>query len=340
MRAVACRGPGALALEDVARPVPGPGDVVVAVRNCGICGSDLHWYHDQMMIPAVCPGHEIAGEVADVGPGVTTLRPGDRVAVEGIATCGTCRYCVAGDYQRCPAIGIVGMTIPGGFADYLRMPARHCFRVPDGVDFATAALSEPLGVAVHGVRLSGLEIGQRVVVLGAGTIGLMAIVAARAGGAGEIVVTARRPQQKAAALALGADRVIDEADPSALMTTASDDPVDLVIETVGGTADTLDTAVAVCRPGGTICVLGAFTKSPAFPALFVLVKELRIIGSLVYGRAGARADFDIALDLLHRHGPRIAQTLITHRFPLDRIDDAFRAAADKTTGSIKVTIAP
>ena len=340
MRAVACRGPGALALEDVARPEPGPGEVVVAVRNCGICGSDLHWYHDQMMIPAVCPGHEIAGEIADVGPGVTTLRAGDRVAVEGIATCGACRYCVSGDYQRCPNIGIVGMTIPGGFADYLRMPARHCFRVPDGIEFATAALGEPLGVAVHGVRLSGLEIGQRVVVLGAGTIGLMAIVAARAGGAGEIVVTARRPQQKAAALALGADRVVDDVDPSALMAEASDDPVDLVIETVGGTADTLDTAVAVCRPGGTICVLGAYTKSPPFPALFVLVKELRIIGSLVYGRAGARADFDIALDLLHRHGPRIAQTLITHRFPLDRIDDAFRAAADKTTGSIKVTIAP
>ena len=321
MRAVACRGPGALALEDVARPEPGPGEVVVAVRNCGICGSDLHWYHDQMMIPAVCPGHEIAGEIADVGPGVTTLRAGDRVAVEGIATCGACRYCVSGDYQRCPNIGIVGMTIPGGFADYLRMPARHCFRVPDGVEFATAALGEPLGVAVHGVRLSGLEIGQRVVVLGAGTIGLMAIVAARAGGAGEIVVTARRPQQKAAALALGADRVVDEKDPD-------------------GFGDTLDTAVAACRPGGTICVLGAYTKSPPFPALFVLVKELRILGSLVYGRAGARADFDIALDLLHRHGPRIAQTLITHRFPLDRIDDAFRAAADKTTGSIKVTIAP
>src|SRR5207253_2357766 len=162
--------------------------------------------------------------------------------------CGACRYCVAGDYQRCPAIRIVGVTIPGGFADYLPMPARHCFRIPHGVRSVTAALSQPPGVAVHGVRLSGLEMGQRVL------------------------------------------------------------------------------------------VLGAFTKSPTFPALFVLVKELRILGSLVYGRAGARADFDIALDLLRRHGPRIAETLITHRFPLDRIDDAFRTAADKTTGSIKVTI--
>src|SRR5690349_20949862 len=329
MRAAFCRAVGKLVIEDVARPTPGSGEVLVRVRNCGICGSDLHWYHDQMMVPAVCPGHEIAGEVADVGSGVTALRAGDPVAIEGIASCGVCRYCIAGDYQRCMAIGVVGMTIPGGFAEYIRMPARHCFRVPDGVDFPTAALSEPLGVAVHGVRLSGLEIGQRVAILGAGTIGLMAVVAARAGGAGEIVVTARRPQQKAAALALGADRVVDAADPGAFGDTL-ESPIDLVVETVGGSADTLDTAAAVCRPGGTICVLGAFTRAPTFPALFVLAKELRIIGSFVYSRAGARADYDIVLDILRRHGKRIGETLITHSYPLARIAVAFRTAADKT----------
>jgi 2-desacetyl-2-hydroxyethyl bacteriochlorophyllide A dehydrogenase len=338
MRAAFCRGAGNLVLEEVARPAPGPGEVVVRVRNCGICGSDLHWYHDQMVIPHVCPGHEIAGEVAEVGAGVTTLKAGDAVAIEGIASCGSCRYCIAGDYQRCLAIGVVGMTIPGGFAEYIRMPARHCFRVPGGVDFPTAALSEPLGVAVHGVRLAGLQIGQRVVVLGAGTIGLMAVVAARAGGAGEIVVAARRPQQKAAALALGADRVVDDRDASGLLGEAVDSPIDLVIETVGGTADTLDTAVAACRPGGTICLLGAFTAAPTFPALFVLAKELRIVGSFVYSRAGARADFDIVLELLRRQGARIAATLITHRVPLADIAQAFRTAADKTTGSIKVTV--
>src|SRR5438094_716636 len=224
MRAAFCRGVGRLVVEDVPRPTPAPGEVVVRVRNCGICGSDLHWYHDQMMIPSVCPGHEIAGEVADVGDGVTALESGDPVALEGIASCGACRYCLAGDYQRCPAIGFVGLTIPGGFAEYVSAPARHCFRVP------------------------------------------------------------------------------------------------------------------ACRPGGTICVLGAFTSSPPFPALFVLAKELRIVGSLVYGRAGARADFDIVLDILRRQGRRIAETLITHRFPLADIGRAFATAADKTTGSIQVTI--
>jgi threonine dehydrogenase-like Zn-dependent dehydrogenase len=339
MRAAFCRTAGKLSVEDMPRPTPGAGEVVVRVRSCGICGSDLHWYHDQMMIPQVCPGHEIAGEVADVGTGVSGLRAGDAVAVEGISSCGACRYCAAGDYHYCRSVGIVGMTIPGGYAEYLTMPARHCFPVPKGIDFPTAALSEPLGVAVHAVRVSGLEIGQRVLVLGAGTIGLAAVIAARAGGAGEVIVTARRPQQKAAAAALGADRVLDDGS-DALFEVASESPVDLVVETVGGEADTLDTAVAACRPGGTICVLGAFTKMPTFPALFVLAKELTVKGSFVYNRAGSRADFEIVQDLLARQGESIGRTMLTHRFPLADIDEGFRTAADKTTGSIKVTIVP
>jgi len=337
MRAARALGPGRIVVEDVERPDPGPGEVVLAVGACGICGSDLHWYHDQMMLPQACPGHEIAGTVACVGTGVTSLREGDRVAVEGIASCGTCRYCLAGTYHFCPSIRIVGMTIPGGYADYLCIPARHCFVVGD-MDLATAALAEPLGVAVHGVRISGLAIGQRVLVLGAGTIGLMAVVAARAGGAGEILVTARRPQQKTAALALGADRVFDDADEGALFEAAGESPVDLVIESVGGTSSTLDTAVAACRPGGTVCLLGVYTKAIMFPALFTVVKELTIKGSFVYNRVGSRADFDVVVDLLRRRGAQLAQTMITHRLPLERIADAFAIAGDKTSGSIKVTI--
>jgi 2-desacetyl-2-hydroxyethyl bacteriochlorophyllide A dehydrogenase len=337
MRAARAEAPGRIVVEEIERPTPAAGEVVVAVGACGICGSDLHWYHDQMMMPVACPGHEIAGTVAMVGAGVTSAKEGDRVSVEGIASCGACRYCLAGNYHYCPRIGIVGMTIPGGYAEYLKIPARHCFGVGD-MDFATAALSEPLGVAVHGARISGLAIGQRVLVLGAGTIGLMAVVAARAGGAGEILVTARRPQQKAAALALGADRVLGDADEGALFEAAGESPIDLVIESVGGTASTLDAAVAACRPGGTICLLGVYTKPIAFPALFTVAKELTIKGSFVYNRAGSRADFDVVVDLLRRHGDRIGATMITHRYPLAKIAEAFETASDKRTGSIKVTI--
>lgn len=335
MRAAVCRAAGRVVIEEVPRPVPGAGEVLVRVRSCGICGSDLHWYHGELTVPHVCPGHEIAGEVADVGAGVTALAAGDPVTVEGIASCGGCEACTRGDYHLCPRLGIVGVTIPGGFADYLVMPARHCFRVPAGVPFPTAALCEPLAVAVHGVRLAGLEIGQRVAVLGAGTIGLMAVVAARAGGAGEIIVTARRPHQRAAALALGADRVLDENDVEGVLVEA---PADLVVETVGGAAGTLHAAVSASRPGGAVCVLGVFTGSPTFPAVLALLKEVRILPSFVYSRAGARADFDVALDILRHRGGTIGDTVVTHRLPLTDVDAGFRIAADKTTGSIKVSI--
>lgn len=338
MRGVRAIGPGSVAVEEMPRPEPGPGEVVVAIRSCGICGSDLHWWHGELPAPHVCPGHEIAGVVADVGTGVTSLRAGDRVALEGIASCGVCRWCLAGTYNYCRQIGMLGITIPGGFADYVALPARHCFPVPDGVDFVTAALSEPLGVAVHGVRIGGLQLGQRVLVLGAGTIGLAAVAAARAGGAGEILVTARRPQQRTAARALGADVVLDDADAGALQEAASASPVDLVVETVGGGADTLDTAVMSCRPGGTVVVLGVFTKQVSFPALFCVAREIRIQGSMVYNRVSSRADFEIVQDMLARDGKRIGGAIVTHRVPLAEIDQAFHTAADKTSGSIKVTI--
>jgi len=338
MRAARVLGPGRIAIEEVARPEPKPDEVVLAVGACGICGTDLHWYHGEFMLPPTCPGHEVSGTVAMVGAGVRSFKEGDRATLEGLASCGACRYCLAGDYHYCTTLRMPGINMPGGFADYLAMPARHCFAVGE-MDLAIASLGEPLGVAVHGVRISGLRIGQRVLVLGAGTIGLMAVVAARAGGAGEILVTARRPQQKAAAQALGADRIFDDADEAALHAAAQESPIDVVIESVGGSASTLDTAVRASRPGGTICLLGVYTKPVAFPAIIAIARELTIKGSLVYNRAGSRADFDVVVDLLHRQGARLAETMITHRFPLDQLSEALATASDKTRGSIKVTIA-
>ena len=337
MRAARVLAPGKIEIEEVALPEPAAGEVVLTVGACGICGTDLHWYQGEFILPRTCPGHEISGTVARVGPGVTSLQEGDRATVEGFASCGACRYCLAGNYHYCSGMRMFGMNLAGGFADYLAMPARHCFAV-GGMDLATAALGEPLAVAIHGVRISGLAIGQRVLVLGAGTIGLMAVMAARAGGAGEVLVTARRPQQKAAALALGADRVFGDTEENELYAAAMESPIDLVIESVGGAASTLDVAVRASRPGGTICLLGVYTKPVPFPGMIAVGRELTIKGSLVYNRAGSRADFDIAVDLLQRHGGLLNQTLITHRFPLARLSEAFAIANDKTSGSIKVTI--
>src|SRR5262249_36894841 len=153
---------------------------------------------------------------------------------------------------------------------------RHLFPIPPGVDDETAQLTEPLAVSVHALRLADLDIGQRVLVLGAGTIGLTAITAARYGGAGEIIATARRPQQKAAARALGADKVFDPSETSELMAYAYENPVDVVVETVGDPNQSLADAVACVRPGGTIVVLGVFMQQPALNAIFLMIKELRI----------------------------------------------------------------
>jgi threonine dehydrogenase-like Zn-dependent dehydrogenase len=340
MQAALCREAGRFEVTEVEQPRPGPGDVLLKVSRCGICGSDLHWYHGFFPLPSVCPGHEISAVVAETGSGVSGVKSGDRVAVEGIKTCGTCRYCLSSDYQRCVKVGMIGMTIPGGFAEYLTTSARHLFAIPSGVDDEVAQLTEPLAVSVHALRLAELEIGQRVLVLGAGTIGLTAIAAARYGGAGEIIATARRPQQRAAALALGADQVLDASDSAALMAYSSDHPIDVVVETVGDANQTLGDAVTCVRPGGTVAILGVFMQQPALNALFVMVKEIRIVGSLCYGRRGARADFDIALDILARNGDEMRRRMITHRFPLAQIDEAFKVANDKTTGSIKVSISP
>jgi threonine dehydrogenase-like Zn-dependent dehydrogenase len=221
--------------------------------------------------------------------------------------------------------------------DVSAVRARHCFKTPRGVSSAVAALSEPLAVAVHAIRLAPLERGARVLVLGAGTIGLMSVLAAKAAGAGDVVATARRPQQRAAALQLGASRVFADDDRAALDAFARASPIDLVLETVGGSADTLATPVVTARPGGTICVLGVFFGTPAFSAARLLVKELTLRGSMVYNRRHGRADFEVVQDLLAGEHERL-ESVVTHRIPLDDVARAFATAADKSSGAIKVTV--
>ncbi len=337
MLAAFCTEPGKMELRQIARPEPIPGRVLVKVRNCGICGSDLHWYGGGFPVPAVCPGHEISGEVAEVGAGVEGFAPGDRVAVEPAITCGRCPACRAGDYEICADFKILGTHDAGGFAEYLAMPAYALFKLPDDLDWPTAALTEPLAVGVHGVRLGTVRLGDRVLVLGAGTIGLLTALAARAAGAAEVLITARHPHQRQAAERFGARPFSDGGDD--LQAYAFEHPIDVTVETVGGTADTLNQAIFCTRPGGRVVVLGAFTCQPQINALVLMLKEIRLIGSLMYGRNGARADFDVALEVL-RQNRDAAAALITHRLPLRRIDEGFRTAADKKEQSIKVTIEP
>lgn len=317
MRAVRCVD-GAAAVVEVDEPeAPGAGgeEVRVRVASAGICGSDLH------MLPmglAATMGHEFAGTLADGTP----------VAVEPLAPCGTCEACLAGDYARCrlgPGI-VMGVGRDGGMAEQCVVPARSLTPLPAGVGLADACLVEPLAVAVHGVRRGGVLAGERVAVVGGGTIGQMAVVAAQAAGA-TVELVARHDHQRAAGERLGATA------------PAEGTQHDVVVE-AAGTASALADAVDRCRPGGRVVLLGSYWDgSVEMPGLAVTMKEVTLVPASMYGRVGPSRDVDVAAAVLAGR-PEVPEAVITHRFPLDAAAEAFAAARDRASGAIKVVLEP
>lgn len=340
MRAAVAREKHALRVEAVPVPEPGADEVRVRVLACGLCGTDLH-IREAGFAAGHTPGHEIAGVVDALGPGVTALRVGQRVAVEPLLSCGQCDACLAGRENICPKFRLLGVHRPGGFAEYVVAPAKRLFPVPDDLAPALAALAEPTAVVVHGLRRGRFAAGQRVLVLGAGTIGLLTALAARVAGASEVILTARHAHQAELGRRLGATRILgeSEASPPALVELGRTAPVDLVVETIGGTSDVLRSAAWALAPGGTISVLGVFMAPIALDGYPLLVKEATLAFSNCYGRDQAPADFEAAIRILDAERERLAP-LLTHAIPLERIGDAYAAAADKKAGAIKVTVLP
>jgi threonine dehydrogenase-like Zn-dependent dehydrogenase len=341
MRAAFCTAPGTFEIRDLPRPKPGPGQVLVGVRSCGICGSDLDWFAGPFPPPAVPPGHEIAGEVVEIDDEAGEIGLGDRVAVEPLVVCGRCPACRTGDYQICSAIEFLGVSRDGGFADYVAVPRERIHPLPVELDFAVGGLAEPAAVSVHGVRLGNVAGGDRVLVLGAGTIGLLCVMAARAAGAAEVAITARHPHQAEMAGRIGASRVFRASREGSRERAewSRDGLPDVVLETVGGGGESLNDAIRSVRPGGAVVLLGIFPSSPPCDALSLVVKEVRMLGALTYGCRGGRSDFELALEMMASNAP-VVRDLVTHRFELGRIREAFETAADKTRGAIKVAVTP
>jgi threonine dehydrogenase-like Zn-dependent dehydrogenase len=312
----------------------------VRVRNVGVCGSDLHFFRGEFPVPpGFILGHECAGEVEALGEGVTGFERGDRVALELFTVCLACVQCRMGNYHLCPRRKAKGLDVPGGLCEYMTVPAYAMYKLPVEVDCELGALVEPLAVTVHGLRLVDVRFGDRVAILGAGTIGLLAIAAAKSMGATRIVITARHPHQKTMAQSLGADAVYDATNEGIAAMAADLRGADVVVETVGGHADTLGHAMTVAGPSARISVLGAFTQPVQIHPIFFYLKEVRLVGSNCYGRGGRQSDYELAIEIMRRNADALRR-LITHRFPLDRIDDAYAAALDKSSGAIKVQIAP
>jgi threonine dehydrogenase-like Zn-dependent dehydrogenase len=235
----------------------------------------------------------------------------------------------------------MGARAAGGLADYVRVQVQGLYALPPGLPFDLGALTEPLAVAVHGVRLAGITPGDRVLVQGSGVIGLLATLVAQTQGA-TVMATARYPHQAEAAARFGAARVFpaDGEGSKDLTAFAASEPFDVVLETVGGEADTLVQAPALVRPGGTVGVLGVFFHPPRLNALGLVLNEVRMIGSITYGRApDGVADFARAVALLEANRA-LATSLITHRRPLDAIAEAYALADDKSSQALKVTVLP
>lgn len=328
-------GIGRLVVREAATRDPGPGEARVRIERCGVCGSDLHCFRGHSPLPPSCPGHEMSGVVEALGAGATGVREGDRVTVEPLVRCGACRHCLSGNYHLCGRIALCGVNLPGGMASHVTVPAYTLFPLPSSVDFALGALAEPTAVSVHAARLGGVTRGSRVLVLGAGAIGLLAAAAARHLGADYVAISARHPQQRALAEALGVDEVLDPA-----RVRPSGEKPDVVIETVGGEATTVaDGMLAVAR-GGTVVVVGLFEKTPVFDPGVMVLKEVRLVGSMVYNRpTGEAADFETALDVIAANATTLP-SLVTHTFALADVQEAFTTAADKASGAVKVMLAP
>ncbi len=341
MRALVARPGGDLVLEDRPRPEPGPGEVRVRVGACGICGSDLHLKGAGLFVPGIVPGHEFAGVVDALGPGVEGFARDDAVTVEPFRSCGGCRDCETGHDPRCARAGLLGIHHPGGLAEYVVAPAHRLYAAPADLPASIAALAEPTAVAIRGLDRLGPAPAERLLVLGAGSIGLLSLLAARARGVPEVWITARHAHQAELAGRLGATKVLgeDESGAEALGALAREHPFDGVVETVGGTADTLRHAAAAVRPGGTVSVVGFFLGSVSLDALPLMLKEVTLAWSYCYQRGGERADFARAVSLLASERESAA-LLATHRVPLAEAPRAFSLAADKRAGVVKVSVQP
>lgn len=325
-----------LAVETVPDPVPGVGEVVVKVGRCGICGSDLHMTEDPAYGQGAGSilGHEFAGEVIELGKGVATgpwgLAKGDLVAVSPLKSCGNCPACLAGNVSWCEGFGLQG----GGYAEYALTKPNQCVRLPKSASLADGAIIEPLAVALHGVAMSGMRIGDKVLILGAGPIGLATAFWARRMGAGRVVLQDVAAWQKDRALAMGAhDFIADRSDPIGAAERALGGKADVVFECVG-VPGLVAQAVEQVRARGTIVLLGLCTVPDTFNSFAMLSKEVRLVTSAFF----TAHEYHAALDALDR-GAAEPRLLVTETIPLASTPTVFEALR-KRTEQCKVLIAP
>jgi L-iditol 2-dehydrogenase len=326
-------------LAEMDVPRVGPGEMLLRIRASGVCGSDVMEWYRRPKAPLVL-GHEIAGEVAEVGPGIGKFKRGDRVFATHHVPCNSCRYCLDGHHTVCDTLRTTHFD-PGGFAEYVRLPAinvdRGTFLLPDEVSWEEGVFIEPLACVVRGLRQAGMRPGRNVLVVGSGLVGLLHIQLARALGAGRILATDRSRYRMEAAKRFGADAALhaEEDIPRRVRECNGGGLADLVI-TCAGAPSAIETAVRCVEPGGTILFFAPAGPDYRLPLPFNELWRNEITTTSAYG--GAPGDLLQAIELLRAKRVRV-EGMVTHRFGLAETQKGFELTA-RAEDSLKVVIDP
>lgn len=343
MRALRWHARGDVRLDDVAPPPPpGPGQVQLAVAWCGICGTDVEELrHGPVFIPTAGPhpltgrsaplilGHEVTGEVIALGAGVTNVRLGDRVGVDGLIFCGHCAACADHRVNLCEQLGCIGLMADGGLTERCNVLAITCFPLPASVPAEAAALAETLSVGVRALNQGRLQARDRIVIVGGGPVGLLATAAARARGAAHITVIEPLAHRRSLALTLGADVVSDPQDVDGLAG-------DVVVECTGNPA-LIPSALALTAPAGRLVLAGIYSGSVTLSPHDLVLAEREIIGTLahIYDQ-----DYREAVGLISS-GRIDVLPVISDRVPLARsLDDGLLALAGNPAAHVKIVVHP
>lgn len=343
MLALVIHGIKDLRLEGYPVPELEPDEVLVRLGAGGICGSDLHYYFgggvgDFRLREPMVLGHEVAGEVAQIGAGVTRVAAGDHVAVNPARPCGKCDHCQGGHSNLCGEVRFFGSAarfphVQGAFAEYFKVAQGQCFPVPKSLDYAVVACAEPLAVGLHAAARAGNLLGRRVLITGSGPIGALIVAAAKLAGAAEVVVTDLHDEVLKVAEAMGAAETVNITQEQGRLERFAQDRgrFDVAIE-ASGNPQALQTCITSTRPGGRVVQVGMLPSGPTPVSVNPLLsKELELVGTFRF-----HEEFAWAVDALV--GGRIdVRPLITGRFPFAQADQAFALASDRTK-AMKVSL--
>ncbi len=332
-----------LEVADMPVPQPGPEDVLVRVAACGICGSDVHGYDGSTgrRIPPVVMGHEAAGVVEATGSQVQGFAVGDRVTFDSTVYCGQCDFCRHGEMNLCDNRQVMGVSCgeyrrAGAFADYVSVPSRILYRLPDGLSFAEAAMLEAVSVALHGVHVSDLRGGETALVIGAGMIGLLLLQAARAAGCARVFVADIDATRLALARQLGADETLNASGAdlvNAILPLTAGHGVDVVFEAVGRD-ETVNTAIDCTRKGGKVTLVGNLAPTVSMPLQKVVTRQIRLQGS-----CASAGEYPEAMNLIAA-GKINVSALITAVAPLSAGPSWFQRLHAREPNLMKIVLDP